>query len=48
MLTLVVRRDTTWDYWYGPGGSPALVVQMLRQMADQIESGCTVPNSPSS
>lgn len=43
-VTLVIRKDGTYDYHYAPGYA-ADVADLLRQVADQIENDCVIPNS---
>ncbi|WP_349318861.1 hypothetical protein [Mycolicibacterium canariasense] len=45
LVALVVRRDGTYDYQFAAGADDALVAKLLRQVAEQIEIGATVPNS---
>lgn len=44
-MTLMVRDDGTYDYRYAPGFDDDRVVGVLREIADQIESGCAIRNS---
>lgn len=42
LLKLVVRTDGTWDYRYAKGCTDKQTVELLRQIAQQIESGAHV------
>jgi hypothetical protein len=44
-VTLVIRKDGTYDYYYAPGYDNTRVANLFRQIAEQIESGCCIEHS---
>lgn len=45
VLTLLVRDDKTYDFSHHRIGETS-VIRILREIADQIEQGCTINCSP--
>lgn len=43
-VRLVVRRDGTWDYRYAIGFNDGVVLELLKQVVGQLESGAYIAN----
>lgn len=43
-LVLVLREDGTYDYIYGPNMTRDKVIHVLKQIVEQIEQNCDIPN----